>query len=91
MIGHNRQDIHVNAPKPSGGVGLLVKSWLYEEWEISVIEKSLDGILGVKFVHKNTYYDFKVFSCYLPPENSTRGRDDQKFYAHLLSQIYINS
>lgn len=27
----------------------------------------------------------------MPAENSTRGRDAQSFYAHLLSQIYINS
>ncbi len=32
-----------------------------------------------------------MFSCYLPPENSPRGRDAQSFFAHLLTQIYINS
>ena len=64
---------------------------MYEEYEIYIVDKSLDGILGVKFVHKSTDYDFIVFACYLPPENLTRGRDAQTFYAHLLSQIYINS
>ncbi|XP_060587764.1 uncharacterized protein LOC132743245 [Ruditapes philippinarum] len=32
-----------------------------------------------------------LFSCYLPTENSTRGRDSQGFFSHLLAQIYVNS
>ena len=54
-----------------------------------MIDKTVDGILGVKFVYKETDSDFVVFSCYLPPENSTRGRDAQTFFAHLLAQMYL--
>jgi hypothetical protein len=56
-IGHNRQDIHVNAPKPSGGVGLLVKSWLYEEYEISVIEILTVSHLGTSWTNQSTNMD----------------------------------
>lgn len=69
-IGFYRHDIHRNAPKASGGVGLLIKSWMFEAYDITV---SFEGILAVKFVHKETDRDFVVLSCYLRPENSTRG------------------
>ena len=73
-IGYNRRDIHRDAPKSSGGVGILIKQWVCDTYNISVIDKTVDGIIGVKFVHKETDSDFVVFSCYLPPENSTRGK-----------------
>jgi hypothetical protein len=90
-FGFNRPTIQRNAPKASGGVGILVKGWISEQFNITVVDKSYDGILALKFVHRETEGDFIVFSCYLPPENSNRGRDAQSFFAHLLSQIYINS
>ncbi|CAC5399192.1 unnamed protein product [Mytilus coruscus] len=31
--GHNRNEIHRNAPKASGGVGLLIKQWILEEYK----------------------------------------------------------
>jgi hypothetical protein len=82
-VGFNRQQIHVNAPKASGGVGILVKNWLIDLFSISV--------LGIKFTKHNSDFEFVVFACYLPPENSNRGRDAQGFFAHLLSQIYLHN
>jgi hypothetical protein len=89
--GFNRQEIHVNAPKASGGVGLLVKTQLTEQFNIFVVDRSYDGILALKFEHRITSLNLIVFSCYLPPEGSTRGRDAQSFFAHLLAQIYLHS
>ena len=43
----NRSNIHVNAPKPSSGVGILVQNWLADQFEIKVIDKTYDGILGI--------------------------------------------
>ena len=88
--GFNRIEIHRNAPKPSGGVGIFVHSRICENFDIHIIDKSYDGILGIQFVHKTSEYVLVVYSCYLPPENSTRGRDAQGFYSHLLAQIYMN-
>ncbi|CAC5366261.1 unnamed protein product [Mytilus coruscus] len=34
--------------------------------------------------------NFLVFACYLPPINSSRGRDAPRFFALLLAQIYLN-
>ena len=58
------------------------------------MDKSYEGILGVQFVNRMTDTDFILYicifvlSCYLPPENSTRRRDAQSFFAHLLADIY---
>ena len=88
-FGFNRSDIHVNAPKPSGGVGILVQNWLTDHFEINVIDKTCDGILGIKFKNHNSDFEFTVYACYLPPEHSNRGRDTLGFYSRLLSQIYL--
>ena len=54
------------------------------------MDKSHDGILGVKFSHKTVDYNFIVYVSYLPPERSNRGRDSQSFFSHMLSEIYLN-
>ena len=88
--GFNRQDIHYNAPKSSGGVGILVKTCICESFNVEIVDRSFDGILALRFTNKTTEEDLIVVSCYLPPEHSTRGRDAQSFLAHLLMQIYNN-
>ena len=89
-LGYNRQEIHRNAPKASGGVGIFIKENLTQDFNVEIVDKSYDGILGVKFSHKSTDYTFVVFVSYLPPERSTRGRDAQSFFSHILSQVYLN-
>lgn len=89
--GHNRQTIHRKAPKGSGGVGILVKNWMFDEFEIKVIDKSVEGILGLQFTCKYSDYTFVVFTSYLPPENSVWGRDASGFFAHILAQVYLCS
>ena len=89
-LGFNRTDIHRNAPKASGGVGILVKQCISENFNIEIVDKIFEGIIAVKFTNKATDSDFLVFSCYLPPENSTRGRDAQTFYSHLLTLVYLH-
>ncbi|WAR27806.1 hypothetical protein MAR_013510, partial [Mya arenaria] len=90
-FGFNRTEIHRNAPKASGGVGLLVKQSVVNEYDVATVDRVYDGIIAVSFTNKATGSDFIVFSCYLPPEGSTRGRDAQGFFAHLLTQIYAHA
>lgn len=86
-FGNNRKR-HIKAPKGSSGVGFLVRSELFEHFKIKVMDKFVDDIIGVHFEHRNTSYNFVVFSCYLSPEGSVRGRDCEVFFAHLLTQMY---
>ena len=61
-IGLNRSKLHVNAPKGSGGVGILIKERLYPEYKIDIIDNLVDGILGIKLPIKLTKLTFVVLS-----------------------------
>ena len=88
---HNRQEQHKDAPSPSGGVAILVKNDIFIDYEIEIVDKSFDGILGIKCTHKVTKFTAILYACYLPPQNSPWGRDSASFFAHLISEIYLNS
>ena len=57
---------------------------------VLISKQLINHILGISFKSKRNDYIFIVFTCYLPPEGSSRGRDAQSFYAHLLAHIYVN-
>ena len=61
------------------------------EYAIEIVDKCKNGILAIKLTSKHTGYTILLFSCYLPPENSTWGPDAQGFFAHLLSLVYTYS
>ena len=86
--GFNRTELHIRAPKGSGGVGLFVKSWISMEYDIEVVDRCYDGILAIKLINRNTGYSILLLACYLSPENSTWGRNSQGFFAHILSLVY---
>ncbi len=62
---------------------------MYNKFNITIIDKNLDGILGVKFVDKNTEQDFINFTCYLAPYNSPYGRNQSDILGHLITQLYL--
>lgn len=88
FYGLNRTHIHVNARKGSGGVGFLIKENILQEFDVSVLESSYEGILWLKLIHK--YDDFVLLPCvcYLPPENSSRHVDANVFFDNLLTDVY---
>ena len=69
-FGFNRPVRHVNAPKPSGGIGIFVKDFFFSTYNIHIVDKSIDGVLGLQFVDKLTNYTFIIYCCYLPPDKS---------------------
>lgn len=89
--GFNRKHIHRDAPKGSGGVGLFIKQWILNDYNFEVVDASFEGLFCVKFTSKSTDFSFTVFSCYLPPKGSVRGRNSQNFFSHLLLNIYDQS
>ena len=58
---------------------------------MSIVDQSMDGILGLLFQGEVSNFQFIIFCCYLPPEDSPWGHDSDSFYAHLLDQIYIHN
>jgi len=87
---NNRREKHKNARKYSGGVAVLIKHDVLDEFDTRIIDKSLDGLLVMELVNRSSEFTLVLFACYLPPENSVWGRDPTSFYAHIISQMYMN-
>ena len=79
----------MRSPFTHWGVGILIKNNIYDQYTINVIDKSFDGILGIKLAHKITKYNIVIFSCYLPPDNSPWA-EPYLFFEHLLYQLYLH-
>ena len=73
--GHNRSLKHVRAKRGSGGIGLLVRDQVYEEFTVKISNKSIDGIIALDLTHKTNDFSITVIGGYLPPENSVYGID----------------
>jgi len=56
---------------------------------LDILDKCVDGILGIECKNRFTDYKIVIFVCYLPPENSPWGRNPDLFFTHLLNQIYL--
>ena len=57
---------------------------------MTILDKNLDGLLVVKFTHKQSEFEFAVFICYVPPEGSPWSQNISDYYAYLTSEIYSN-
>ena len=88
FYGHNRTQLHKHAKSGSGGVCLLVRKELLKIFDISILDKSCEGILWVSFKDRKSNYCFNVCTCYLPPHGSSRYVDAEEFYDKLLANIY---
>ena len=87
--GHSRFKTHVKAKRCFGGVGIFISLRLFEYYLVNVIDKSVDGILGIHLENKIFHTCIIIFVCYLPPETSPWGRNAIEFLDHLQSQIYM--
>ena len=90
-FGYNRPHRHVKARKGSGGVGILVLDKVCIDYDINIVDKIQDGILGILCTHKISNFKIAIFSCYLPPENSPYGKQAEYFFNHLLQTVYLLS
>lgn len=88
-FGQNRENIHIRAKKGSGGVGIMVKKELLNDFNVEIANSDVEGILWIKFTSKVDKEDsLYVCSIYLPPRFSSRAVNVNEFYDSLLSQIY---
>ena len=75
----------------SGGVSLLIRSLLFDNYRFHIVDTSIDGILGVQMTDRYTDFVILIYVCYLPPVNTTWVYDSSAFFAHLISELYLNS
>ncbi len=67
---NNRKLTDKRARKASGGVAILVKESILSEFDVRIIDKDVEGILGIELNNKSNDFTVVVFACYLPPKNS---------------------
>lgn len=81
--------MHMNAQEAwgGGGVGILVKDWILKVLDISVIDKSFDGILGLKLRHRHSEFEFMLSAT----RKFQQGSRCSDVFQPLLSQIYVKS
>lgn len=82
-FGFNRDNIHKNSRTGSRGVGLSVKNIIRNEFSISVLNCSFEGLVWFKSCHKSDNCVLLPCVCYLPPYNSSRRIDVNMFYDNL--------
>jgi len=88
-FGNNRKNINPRALRGSGGVGFLIKNSILINYIIKVVDDSVEDILWLEIKCKNDPTNYlHVCSCYLPPENSTRGCKAEEFFDNLLGNIH---
>ena len=87
-FGLNRPLQKKTLKRGSGGIGILVKDHIFEIFNVTVIKRNTDSILGVKFVSVTSEYSFVLFCCYLPPDGSLYSNPDS-FYSELICSIYL--
>ncbi|CAG2195952.1 unnamed protein product [Mytilus edulis] len=82
----NRDKVHVNSKRGSGGVAVLVKNDLLKYYNVEILNSEVQDILWIKLSNENDIICLCV--CYLPPENSVYN-DSLVFYTKLLEQVYM--
>ena len=90
-FGHNREKMHKNAKRGSGGVGFFVRKELNNYYDIEIIDKTTEGILWICVKTKDIQNAvcFYACVCYLPPQESSRMVDPANFLDTLLGQIHM--
>ena len=82
----NRDVLHVNSRRGSGGVAILIKTEILELFEVEILNDDIQDILWLKLSKNND--SFCICICYLPPENSAYN-DALYFFTKLLEQVYM--
>ena len=65
---HNRIEHHVRTKKGYGGTAFLVKTELFEHYNVDIIDKEYDGIFVLRF--RNNALLMKVYITFLSKENN---------------------
>ena len=55
---HNRSSRHRNPSKASGGIAILIKDVLFDKYKIEIIDKEIDGLMGIQLTDINTEFNW---------------------------------
>ena len=66
-----------------------MKSNLLQDYDASIIDSQMEGILWLKLTNKLTSQNLCLCVCYLPPSSSSRGDCAEEFLDCLGAQITL--
>ena len=87
-FGHNRLELHRRAQSGSGGVGFLIRDNFADLYNISVLDKTVDGMMWLKAVSRILSFTLIICVCYLPPDGSSRNVNAEEFMDVLMGKMY---
>jgi len=87
---NNRQSISKRALWESGGVGVLVKQSVLNQYDVATVTDKYEGILWVQLISKTSKKQIGICVCYLPPAGSSRGDQSQEFFDTLKALVIDN-
>ena len=74
-----------------GGIAVILKNSLFTEYNISEVDKSVDGVFIFKITHLITLYKLMFVAMYLPSERSPWGRNAEEYFEHVANLIHVCS
>ena len=85
-FGRNRRNLHRNAVRGSGGVGLLVREEVLERYVVEVLDTDVEDVLWVRLNQENEEI-LTLAVCYIPPEPSGSGMGAEETLQLLTEQV----
>ena len=79
------------ATRGYGGVALAFRCEYLENKSLEITSRTIDGILGITIHDLVDNTKLIVYSVYMPPENSVKGRNCDEILGHLLGELYKHS
>ncbi len=67
-----------------GGIRIFVKNVLFECYNISVIDRSIEGMQCLLLVHKISNFSVIIFNCYLASVTLPHGKNETSYIPTLL-------
>ena len=83
---HNHSSLSRKAVRGSGGVGIMVKSSICQNWQIEIVDVTLEDVLWVKFQHQKSGCVAYVAVRYVPPVGSSGDVDVAEHFLLLEEQ-----
>ena len=89
-FGNNCKSISKRALRGSGGVGILIKEPVCNQYDVAIISDKFEGILWLQLISRQNRKRIGICVCYLPPAGSSRGDKSQEFFDTLKALIIDN-
>ena len=89
-LNHNRVLMGMTTGRTHGGISMLIKESLLQEFRLSVLDNSIDDYIMVNLKNKVTSHSINLHCAYLKPENSVWNNNDD-IYQTMLTNVYSYS